>query len=87
MYRRMSDVAGRLKGSEMVLSNLEVFPLDYRATVKAAKIACILDRKGKTIDLSVALIASIALVRGVNCLITRNVTHFERTRDLQVQEH
>ena len=87
VYRGMSDIAGRLEASERVLSNLEVFPLDHRAAVKAAEIADTLDRKGKTIDPFDALIASIALVNGTDCLVTRNVTHFERIQGLRVQEH
>lgn len=87
VYRSMSDIAGRLEASERVQLNLDVFPLDYRSAAKAAEIAGTLDREGMSIDPFDALVAGIALENGADCLVTRNVDHFERIHGLQVEEH
>ena len=87
VYRSMSDVDRRLEEARRVFSNLDVFPLDSRAAVKAAEIAATLDREGRGVDPFDALVAGIALVNGAERIVTRNVAHFERMPGLIVEEH
>jgi len=87
VYNSMSDIEGRLEASERVLVNLDVFPLERRSAMKAAEIAGSLDRDGMTIDPLDALVAGVALENGADCLVTRNVSHFERIQGLKVEEH
>ena len=87
VYRNKSDIEDRLKTTERVLLNLDVFPLEHRSAVKAAEIAGTLDREGMSIDSFDALVAGIALVNGAECLVTRNASHFERIQGLKVEEH
>ena len=87
VYRSRSDIEERLKSAERVLLNLDVFPLERRSAFKAAEIAGTLDREGAGIDSFDALVAGIALVNGAECVVTRNVSHFERVQDLKVEGH
>jgi len=87
VYRSMSDTERRLEAVMRLLLNLDVFPLDHRSAVKGAGIAGTLDREGRGIDPFDALVAGIALENGAARLVTRNVSHFERIRGLQVEEH
>jgi len=87
VHRSMTDAEGRMEQAQKVLSNLEIFPLDSRAALKAAEIAADLDKKGMTVDPFDALVAGIAMVNGVRTIVTRNVTHFERMPSLIVEEH
>lgn len=87
VYRSMSDVDRRLEEARRVFSNLDVFPLDSMAAVKAAEIAASLDREGRGVDPFDALVAGIALVNGAESIVTRNVAHFERMPGLVVEEH
>ena len=87
VYRGMSDVDRRLEEARRVFSNLDVFPLDFRAAVKAAEIAASLDREGRGVDPFDALVAGIAFVNGAERIVTRNVAHFERMPGLIVEEH
>jgi len=87
VHRSMTDAEGRMEQAQKVLSNLEIFPLDSRAALKAAEIAADLDKKGMTVDPFDALVAGIAIVNGVRTIVTRNVTHFERIPELDVEIH
>jgi predicted nucleic acid-binding protein len=72
---------------ERLLQNLDIFSLDYRAALMAAKISGELERKGIGIDPFDSLVAAIALVNGADSLITRNVSHFNRIDDLKTETH
>lgn len=87
VFRGMAKSSKRLKAFERVVSNLDVFDLSYNATMKAAEISGTLNRSGMGIDPLDALVAAITLVNGAESLVTRNVSHFERIRGLNVEEH
>ncbi len=82
----MSDIERRLEESLRVFSNLDIFPLDFRSSIKAAEIAGTLDREGIGIDPFDALVASVAIANGAEAIVTRNVDHFERIQGLKVEE-
>lgn len=87
VYRIMRDVERRLEEAMRVLSNLEIFPLDLGAGLEAAEIAGTFDREGEGVDPFDALIAGVVRAKGAECVVTRNVAHFERIQDLKVEEH
>ena len=87
VYRGVKDVERRLEEVKRVVSNLQVFPLEQRAAMKSAEIAGTLDREGGGIDPFDALIAGIVIVEGAECIVTKNVTHFERVPGLKVEKH
>lgn len=87
VHRGVKDVERRLEEVKRVVSTLQVFPLDQRAAMKSAEIAGTLDREGRGIDPFDALIAGIVIVEGAECVVTRNVTHFERVPGLEVEKH
>ena len=87
VFRSTSDPPRRLLELERVLQSLDIFNLDYRATLRAAKISGELEIKGIGIDPFDSLIAAIALVNGADSLITRNISHFERVDDLKTETH
>ena len=87
VFRGMYAPSKRLKMFERVVSNLDVFTLNYDAAIKAAEISGTLDRRGMGIDPLDVLVAAITLVNGAESLVTRNVSHFERIRGLNVEEH
>jgi predicted nucleic acid-binding protein len=87
VYRSMSDIERRLEESLRVFSNLDIFPLDFRSSIKAAEIAGTLGREGIGIDPFDALVAGVAISNGAEAIVTRNVDHFERIPGLKVEEH
>lgn len=60
------------------------FELTKEACKKASKIFWDLKKRGEEIDEFDCIIAGIFLTKGVNTIITRNVKHFEKIRELKV---
>jgi len=87
VFRGMADSPRRLLELERLLQSLDIFSLDYRAALRAAKISGELERKGMGIDPFDSLVAAVALVNGADSLITRNVSHFSRIDDLKTETH
>ena len=87
VYRSMTEIDRRLEESLRVFSNLDIFPLDFRAAIKAAEISGTMDREGTSIDPFDSLVAGIAITNGVEAIVTRNVDHFERIEELKVEGH
>lgn len=67
-----------------ILSKLVVLSLDRLATIQAAKIAGDLIKKGQKIEGTDSLIAGIALSNGINEIVTRNKSHFDRISEIKV---
>jgi predicted nucleic acid-binding protein len=67
------------------LERLTVFSLDLSSSRKAAEISAKLMTKGETIDFRDAMIAAIALENGLT-LVTRNISHFKRIKDLKTEK-
>ncbi len=78
--RRLSDV-------NRLFSRLDIFPLDARAATEAGKTLGALSREGKTIDVLDGMIAAIAVTNGCDTIITRNVDHFKRIPNLEVETY
>ena len=87
VYRSMTEIDRRLEESLRVFSNLDIFPLDFRAAIKAAEISGTMDREGTSIDPFDSLVAGIAITNGAEAIVTRNIDHFERIEELKVEGH
>lgn len=78
------NINQRLDNAKALLAQLTVLPLDRRASLKAGEIAARLIRKGKVIEASDILIASIALTNGITEIVTANKVHYERIDEINV---
>ena len=81
------DYARRLSEVERLFSRMDIFPLDVRASVEAGKILGTLSREGRIIDVLDGMIGAIALVHGCDTIVTRDVDHFNRIPNLNVETY
>ena len=68
-----------------LLGSVPVLVVDAASSDKAASVHRELERAGQTIGMADCLIAGVSLVAGAP-LLTRNVRHFTRIRELEVIE-
>jgi len=74
-----------IREAAKLLKRLMVFPLNLSSSQKAAQISATLAAGGKTIDYRDAMIAAIAIENNLT-LVTRNKAHFERVKNLKMEE-
>ena len=72
--------------AESDLARFQVLEFDYELTKFAARIDAELTRKGNQIGYADVLIASTALAHNFR-ILTRNVSHFSRIQDLEIEEY
>lgn len=72
-----------LKETLRLLDRLNVIPLDFSSSKRAAEISAKLVAKGQPIDYRDAMIAAIALENDLT-LVTRNQSHFSRIKNLKL---
>jgi len=68
-----------------LFENIRVLPLDDSAIIKSAQISSDLIKKGFTISDCDCMTAGIALSKGIHKIVTRNVKHFKRIKDIKVE--
>lgn len=78
--RKTENVEDTMK----LLGRLEVIPLDFSSSRKAAEIAAKLMEKGEAIDFRDAMIGGIALEKDLT-IVTRNKSHFARINGLKIE--
>ena len=66
------------------ISSMEIFPLGYKEAKKAAEVYDNLESKGQLIDDNDILITGIMLSNGITKIITRNVKHFEKVKEIEI---
>ena len=66
------------------ISGMEIFSLGNKEAERAAKIYDLLESEGLRIDDNDILIAGTMLTNGIKKIITKNVKHFERIKDIEV---
>ncbi|MFW9988959.1 MAG: type II toxin-antitoxin system VapC family toxin [Candidatus Odinarchaeota archaeon] len=66
------------------ISSMEIFPLGYKEAEKAAEVYDNLESKGQLIDDNDILITGIMLSNGITKIITRNVKHFEKVKEIEI---
>ena len=67
------------------INNFEILNFDFESSKKAAEIFEDLKSKGDMIDFADIMIASIAITNDED-LITANLSHFKRIKELKLQE-
>jgi predicted nucleic acid-binding protein len=73
-----------IEEAKKLLERLEVIPMDTSAAERAGEISANLLARGEPIDFRDAMIAGLALEKGLT-IVTRNKAHFNRIKDLEVQ--
>lgn len=73
-----------LKETLRLLDRLNVIPLDFSSSKRAAEISAKLGATGKPIDFRDIMIAAIALENDLT-LVTRNKSHFSRIKSLKLE--
>lgn len=66
---------------------IRVLPLDDFGILKSAEISATLFRNGMPIDDGDCLTAGIALSKGITTIVTRNVDHFKRIKEVNVEQY
>ena len=66
------------------INGMEIFSLGFKEAEKAAKIYDLLEAEGQRIDDNDILIAGIMLTNGIKKIITKNIKHFERVKEIVV---
>lgn len=79
----INDAVKEEKYAEMFFASLEVLNVNNWGAV-AARVFTDIAKHGKTIEQNDCLIASILLASGCNKIITKNVAHFTRIKEIQV---
>ena len=69
-----------------LLNSLSVLDLDKNSAILSAKIEAELINKGDIIDIEDIMIAAIA-INNDEILVTRNIKHFERIKDLRIEAY
>jgi predicted nucleic acid-binding protein len=75
-----------LKATEM-FENIRVLQLDNNGTIKAAEIFADLTKKGKMIADNDCITAGIALSNGINNIVTKNIEHFKRIKEIKIETY
>ena len=86
-HQKSKKTKGYIKKLNKFLDKLEIFPLDRKSSIKAAKIAAELTKKGLEIGSHDSMIAGITLANGCNIIITDNVEHFKRIKEFTVETY
>jgi predicted nucleic acid-binding protein len=85
--RKDTNIVQALSDLEKMLNTVTVLSLDHKASIKAGLISRTLMQKGEMVDDIDCLTAGILLTNGCNTIITRNKKHFERIKDLRIEEY
>ena len=68
------------------VNNVNIFPFDYKSSEEASSIFADLRKIGKILGIKDVLIAGICRSNKLD-LITKNVKHFKRIKDLEIIEY
>ena len=85
--RKTKNTKSYIKKLNKFLDKLEVLPFDRKSSIRAAKIASELTKKGLEIGSHDCMIAGIAMTNGCNIIITDNTEHFKRINGLNVETY
>ena len=67
-----------------LISIVEVVDINTDVAVEGGKICSRLVKEGGTIELNDCLISATAISQGINKIVTRNINHFERIKEIEV---
>lgn len=86
-HRQGRPVEREMATVEQVLRRIDVLPLTRQASRRGAEIASALRSRGRQVGVLDVLIAAIALVHGVDTIVTENAEHFGRIPGLRVETY
>ena len=84
VYASKQISEAQVKEIEDFIDSLNVFPVNRKSSIYAAKLAGRLAKEGKIIGDNDLLIAGTLLANGCNRFLTRNVKDFERIKELEI---
>ena len=88
IYRKKGiKIKTHIEKLNKLLDKLEVLPITRKCSIKAAQIAGELGKSGLEIGSHDCLIAGTILANGCNVIITDNVEHFKRIKELKVERY
>ena len=67
-----------------LLNIVQVISIDKNVAIEGGKIYSHLVKNGERVELNDCLISATALSVGINKIVTRNLNHFERIKDIEV---
>lgn len=70
-----------------MFENIKVLSLDDNSIVKAAEISAELIKKGTVISDCDCITAGIAISKGINKIVTKNIEHFKRINGIKVESY
>ncbi len=76
-----------LARARSLFENIRILPIDDEAITYAAKIRANLLKSGEIIEDTDCLIAGCALSKGIDTIITKNIKHFKRIKELKVETY
>lgn len=77
--------SSKFLGMIEMFENIKVLSLDDNSIVKAAEISAELIKKGTVISDCDCLTAGIAISKGINTIVTKNIGHFKRIKGVKVE--
>jgi len=80
----ISQRKNALENTLKLISTTTTINLDKEIAIQGGKIYSDLVRKGKEIELNDCLIAATAISSGINNIVTRNIDHFNKIKDIKV---
>jgi tRNA(fMet)-specific endonuclease VapC len=84
-HKGMSNT--RFQKAQELFETIRVLSLDDNGIIKSARISGELMKKGQIIEDCDCLTAGIALSKGFPTIITKNVKHFERIKNIKVETY
>jgi len=76
-----------IKVLEIFFEEVKIFTLTNNSTFEAAKISAELSSQGQVIEDLDILVAGICLSNGCTKIVTKNIKHFSRIKDLKVETY
>ena len=70
-----------------IFNTVKVLELDDHATIISAKISSELIKKGETISDCDCLTAGIAISNNINTIVTKNIKHFKKIKELKIESY
>jgi len=86
-YLFKGDTSKNLEKVIALISRLRVLQLDRKAALKGGQILGELIKEGKKIEETDCLIAGIAITNGINKIVTANISHYERIKEIEVIDY
>ena len=87
IHRKKSPSSSELDSFEKMLGSINVFDFDIGSSHSASKIAADLINQGKEIDIIDCLVAGTVLSKNHDTIVTRDMNHFSRIKEIKVEKY